>query len=703
MTGNLDMDGNFILNVAEPINGTDAANKTYVDNVVTGLKIKAAVTAYADSNGIDSVGGAWTYDNGVSGVGATLTRDANGAAGTIDGVTTTLDERVLVAGRTNAAENGIYVVTALGDGSNPTVLTRCGLCDEDDEIPSSFTFVNEGTVYADTGWVLTVDDISTFTVGTDDIDPVQFSGSGSVIPGVGLSATGTTLNVNLGAGIFELPTDEVGIELFDSTTGAIVLTEDGSTRSTTAAGQLHLLLASGGGLIQNATGLLVQTTTFAGDAGSSAFVLPGQTVNFTSATGSALSTDVTGTGPVTVEFDIATATAAATAGSATEGTASFNDTDFVVTAGFVELNPVGVQESISLTFAPVSGDDIILTGTDDTLNIDSTTLTVEGNAGTATITIDLNAALGDLNDVYEFFKGAGAVNFDSIYDRIGVGGEGTWTQDLLGPYPSNPYGERRAPWAGYVGVGHQRGGQVLAWDPYDQQWVAVWSDSLIASTGMRGFGEWVANAKYADEGGSLQTITGQSWYADVNIQEAGAVFARWDVGSERWANFTPAQMVSMLNAQGGLTGTASNLTVAGDAGTPQTIVTGTDTLTIAGGTGIDTTAGATDTVTIDLAASVNDLTDVTTTTPAAGEALVWDSGNSDFRNVPFHYVESSASATSHVINHGLGQQYVNVTVVDGSDQVIIPQSITMTDANNLTVTLSSAAAVTVIVTGVAGV
>jgi uncharacterized protein YjlB len=53
------------------------------------------------------------------------------------------------------------------------------------------------------------------------------------------------------------------------------------------------------------------------------------------------------------------------------------------------------------------------------------------------------------------------------------------------------------------------------------------------------------------------------------------------------------------NAKINFSVTAQSFTVAGDAGTPQTVTSG-DTLTISGGTGLTATAGATDTVTINL-------------------------------------------------------------------------------------------------------
>jgi len=66
-----------------------------------------------------------TYNNGVLGVGATLTRNTNGTVGTIDGVSTfVVGDRILLKNEASTLTNGVYEVTTVGDGSNPFVLTR---------------------------------------------------------------------------------------------------------------------------------------------------------------------------------------------------------------------------------------------------------------------------------------------------------------------------------------------------------------------------------------------------------------------------------------------------------------------------------------------------------------------------------------------------------------------------------------------------
>jgi len=193
-SGNLNMSNVHIINLAEPVNGTDAATKTYVDEVAEGLKSRPQVEIATTTNLTAN------YDNGNAGVGATLTSTTNGAFPEIDGVTLTSttpgENGVLVKDQTTAAENGRYNLTQVGDGSNPWILTRCGLCDESDEIAGSYTFVKSGTLYAGTGWVQTVTDPSTFVIGTDPIIVVQFSGAGTYTAGTGLTLTGTEFSVN---------------------------------------------------------------------------------------------------------------------------------------------------------------------------------------------------------------------------------------------------------------------------------------------------------------------------------------------------------------------------------------------------------------------------------------------------------------------------------------------------------------------------
>jgi hypothetical protein len=187
-TGSVDVANKRITSVAEPTQSSDAATKNYVDAVKTGLDVKDSVIVTTTGNL------AGTYSNGTSGVGATLTNSGTQAALTIDSRVLTVGDRVLVKDQTTALQNGFYKVTTVGTVSTNWVLTRTVDADEDSEItPGAFTFVEEGTVGANNGYVCT--NTGAITVGTTPINFVQFSGAGQITAGDGLTKTGNTLNV----------------------------------------------------------------------------------------------------------------------------------------------------------------------------------------------------------------------------------------------------------------------------------------------------------------------------------------------------------------------------------------------------------------------------------------------------------------------------------------------------------------------------
>ena len=181
-------DVNGRLQVTAPSADLDAANKAYVDAARSGLDVKQSVRLTTNA-----ALSAYTHVAGV------LTANANGGL-SIDGVTLSdpadVGIRVLVKNETsaNAPYNGIYTVTAIGDESNPWVLTRATDADSNDEVtPGLFVFVEQGTNWADSGWVLTTD--GAITLGTTNLTFVQFSAAGQSIAGNGLTKTGNTIDV----------------------------------------------------------------------------------------------------------------------------------------------------------------------------------------------------------------------------------------------------------------------------------------------------------------------------------------------------------------------------------------------------------------------------------------------------------------------------------------------------------------------------
>lgn len=188
-TADQSMGGFKLTNLATPTAAGDAASKAYVDGIASGLDVKASVRA-ATTAALAAV----TYANGSSGVGATLTADANGALAAQDGVTLVANDRLLVKNQAAGLQNGVYIVTQVGDGSNPFILTRATDADQNAEVTANmFTFVEEGTVNSDSGWTLTTD--NPITIGTTALSFTQFSGAGTIVAGAGLTKTGNTLDV----------------------------------------------------------------------------------------------------------------------------------------------------------------------------------------------------------------------------------------------------------------------------------------------------------------------------------------------------------------------------------------------------------------------------------------------------------------------------------------------------------------------------
>lgn len=161
-------------------------------NAIQGLQPKptarARTTAALPTN---------VYNNGVSGVGATLTGALSGALPAQDGVTLSVGDYLLVFNEATAANNGLYTVTVAGSVGAAYVLTRSTDMDASSEFNGSFIVVdNEGTTFRNTLWMFNY--VSGFTTGTSSVTFTNLNPTTSYTNGAGLSLSGTTFSIATG-------------------------------------------------------------------------------------------------------------------------------------------------------------------------------------------------------------------------------------------------------------------------------------------------------------------------------------------------------------------------------------------------------------------------------------------------------------------------------------------------------------------------
>ena len=306
-TGVVDVDSSRITNVTDPSGSQDAATKAYVDSVANGLDVKesvrvATITALATS----------TYNNG----NGTITANANGAL-TIDGVTVTAGDRVLIKNQASAVQNGIYTVTTTGSGSAAFVLTRGPDADTAAELTGgTFFFVEDGTTNAENGYVATHN--GTPTLGTTNILFAQFSGAGQITAGTALTKTGNTLNVAVDDSSIEVSGDALQIKASGVGTNQIA-------NLAVTAGKLAGTLDLSGKTLTLPTSFTTNTFTVAGDSGTQAIDLAD---TLTVSGGEGIDTSQSGD-TLTIAAELAT--------SSNKGVASFSTDNFAVSTGVVTV------------------------------------------------------------------------------------------------------------------------------------------------------------------------------------------------------------------------------------------------------------------------------------------------------------------------------------------------------------------------------
>ena len=216
--GSVSLNSQKITNLATPTADGDAASKSYVDGVSQGLDVKDSVVAATTAN----ITIATALNNG----------------DTLDGVTLSTNDRVLVKDQSTASQNGIYIV-----GSSPA---RADDLAAGVDAAGMFTFVEQGSTNADKGFVCTSNKGSA-VVGTNNLAFSQFSGAGNLTGGDGITKSGNEFSVDLKSnGGLVIESTELAVDLAASSiTGTLAVSDGGTGSTTSSAARTALGLAIG--------------------------------------------------------------------------------------------------------------------------------------------------------------------------------------------------------------------------------------------------------------------------------------------------------------------------------------------------------------------------------------------------------------------------------------------------------------------------
>lgn len=203
-------------------NGLSTNTPYYVYSTPSTTQLTLSLTyGGAQLTGLTNASGLAYATRANSGVGATLTNAGAQAALTIDNVSLSVSDRVMVRLQTTGYENGVYVVTAVGSGSTNWVLTRAS--DSNKVAPEDPNGVGEGDYYYTQDGDLNAGDSHVLTtpnagliLGYTDLTFTQFSGAVTYTGGTNIDVTGQTISL----------------------TGTVAATNGGTGQNTVATGDL---------------------------------------------------------------------------------------------------------------------------------------------------------------------------------------------------------------------------------------------------------------------------------------------------------------------------------------------------------------------------------------------------------------------------------------------------------------------------------
>ena len=195
MQTGVNITGGSITGMSSPTANSDVTTKLYVDSIAAAGIVYHTPVRLCTTGALSAA-----YNNGTSGVGATLTNNSTQEALTIDGVLTQTNDRILIDQQSNSAHDGIYTVTTVGSGAANWVLTRATDADSYENTGStglgqgSAVFVSAGSANAGELHVCNVVGIITF--GTTDITFVLVADTSFYTAGAGITLTGNEFSID---------------------------------------------------------------------------------------------------------------------------------------------------------------------------------------------------------------------------------------------------------------------------------------------------------------------------------------------------------------------------------------------------------------------------------------------------------------------------------------------------------------------------
>lgn len=620
-TGNLAMGGNKITGLGTPTAGTDAATKAYVDSATSGLDVKQSVRL-ATTAALAAVTASG------SGIGKTLTADANGAL-SVDGVATAAGNRVLIKNQATAANNGIYVVTDAGSAGTPFILTRATDADENAEITANmFVFVSEGTTNADTGWVLTTND--TITVDTTALSFAQFTATSTFTGDLNATSLGYLTDSAGDLEIVGIANNNIVVRIGDDT---------GSTFSVRDSNDTALFNIGSTGTIN----IPAAVTTLTASSTNASF---GNSITFTN--GSIVSGEFTGTG-VSIDGNIETLNS---------GNISVDGTLFLTSGGDISTTSNG-----NINLAPNGTGEVLRDGLyliQDSRNVWKTSVRA---ATTANITLSgaqtidgVSVIAGDRVLVKDQTTGAD----NGIY----VAAAGAWSRAA----DASVSAEVLPGTAAFVSEGTTNGNKVftLTTDaPITLGTTSLTFSNLIAASSFTGDLNDTSLGKLTDTSGNV-LIEGNA-SANVIIKLGDSAGARTlQVLDSGDATQLTVDSNGNLTVEANITGNA-NLDVQGNI----TLATAASDLTFAGGGNITTTANGTLTVAPNGTGAFN---------VSSGSSINLASGNNGHIDL-----DPNGTGTIRVLGGGLITTTSNGDLrfdTDGTGRVLIGTTYEVQDSRN---------------------